>query len=396
MKILITSGAYPPHVIGGGEIATQRLAEALQDAGLDVTVLAGCNYDTEEWVNGVRVIRTRIPHVYWLYDHIKVNRHGFTERALYRIVDSFNIAVYWAVQAHVLREHPDILFISVVDGMSPLIFRLGRIVSLHVIYVLRSYVLCCLYGFMFRSGRICDKQCIRCRFYSLPKQRSSRYVDGVISVSRYTLRKHLEAGFFRAAQTTVIGDIVDLPAVSRTRKPQEKLQFGFIGRIEPEKGLELIIHALDDEQLRSRCEVVVAGSGREDYLRYLQDKARGYPIRWLGWVKAEDFFAEVDVVVVPSLWPEPQGLVVLEAYMCGIPVIASRSGGLPENVHDGETGFLLREARAQEVRSCMAAIVNSPENLAAMGDKARNYAAGFVRSSVAEKHLRFFDSILQR
>jgi glycosyltransferase involved in cell wall biosynthesis len=62
-------------------------------------------------------------------------------------------------------------------------------------------------------------------------------------------------------------------------------------------------------------------------------------VRFLGFVNPDEVYRNVDVVVVPSLWEEPLGMIVPEAYMHGVPVIVSRRGGLPEMVEEGRTGL---------------------------------------------------------
>jgi glycosyltransferase involved in cell wall biosynthesis len=395
MKVLIASGAYPPHIIGGGEIATQRLAEALQDAGVSVAVLAGCNYDAEENINGVRVTRAKIPHAYWVYDHLKVRRRGLAQRAQFHTLDSVNVWAHNAVQSYLLKEKPDIFLVSVVDGLSPMTFRLGLKPSPRIIYVLRSYILCCLHGSMFRRSQVCTKQCLRCHLYSLPRKHWSRHLDGVISVSTNTLQRHTDAGFFRNARTAVIGDVVDLPALPDRSNHAGKVTFGFIGQLKPEKGVHLLIEALQDDALRTRCELLIAGSGREDYVRDLQERSRDMPVKWLGWVNPEQVYPQVDVSVLPSVWPDPMPLVVCESFSWGIPVIVSPNGGLPEHVREGENGFKMRQPTAQDLRACMSAVVDAPERLPAMRKNARACAASkFNRSAIADQYMRFFESVL--
>ena len=53
-------------------------------------------------------------------------------------------------------------------------------------------------------------------------------------------------------------------------------------------------------------------------------------IRWLGFVNQAQFFQEIDILVVPSIWHDTAPLVILEAYSHGIPVLGSNRGGIPE------------------------------------------------------------------
>jgi glycosyltransferase involved in cell wall biosynthesis len=394
MKVLIASGAYPPHIIGGGEIATQRLAEALQESGLEVSVLAGCSYDAEETVNGIRVIRARFPHAYWLFEHLKVKRRRLAKRAMFHLLDAVNVWSARVVERHVAQERPDILLISVVDGLSPAIFRLGRMPAVKIVYVLRSFSLMCVHNAMFKNGHICQTQCGYCQVYALPRRSYARHIDGVISVSQDTLERHLAAGFFERVPAAVIGDVVDAPQEPRRHAVSKPLHFGFIGQLVPEKGFELILDALRDDPLRQQCRLLVAGSGRDAYVQELQAQAEGGPVEWLGWVRPQDFYSRIDVLIVPSVWPEPQGLVVLEAFSYGVPVIVTRNGGLPENVRDGETGFCLRDVSGESLRETMKGIVAAPDRLPAMRDKARAYAAQFSREVLADKYTRFLERVV--
>jgi len=72
----------------------------------------------------------------------------------------------------------------------------------------------------------------------------------------------------------------------------------------------------------------------------LQRRAPAANVRWLGWVAPAEFFERVDAVIMPSLWHEPFGRVVVEARAYGVPVIAAKRGGIPETIVPGETGVL--------------------------------------------------------
>jgi glycosyltransferase involved in cell wall biosynthesis len=83
-------------------------------------------------------------------------------------------------------------------------------------------------------------------------------------------------------------------------------------------------------------ELRIAGAGNEHYTAFLEERAAGLPVRWMGWLDREVFFSEIDVLVVPSLWDEPAGLVISEAMHYGVPALASDRGGLGEWGTGGE------------------------------------------------------------
>jgi glycosyltransferase involved in cell wall biosynthesis len=85
-------------------------------------------------------------------------------------------------------------------------------------------------------------------------------------------------------------------------------------------------------------------------------------------------------VVVPSVWPEPFPMTVSEAHNCGVPVVASAVGGIPEQVVDGETGWLVPAADAQALADKLARILADPDEAKAMGEAAHIHGRQFTES----------------
>ncbi len=118
----------------------------------------------------------------------------------------------------------------------------------------------------------------------------------------------------------------------------------FLGRITPQKGLGYLIRAM--AKIETRCRLVVASDGYElPRMRALTAKLRLEDrVSFLGavdYAAVVDLYTRARVIAVPSVWPEPFGLVGPEAMSYGVPVVAFRVGGIPEWLRDGETGFLV-------------------------------------------------------
>ncbi|HTB17189.1 MAG TPA: glycosyltransferase family 4 protein [Bryobacteraceae bacterium] len=124
---------------------------------------------------------------------------------------------------------------------------------------------------------------------------------------------------------------------------------GVIGRIAPEKGqlefvqaVRLFLSKLVPRQ--RRCEFVVCGDAlfsSPHYSRRVRQEAEGLPIEFTGWRdNIRDVLSTLDLVVVPSAAVEATTRVILEAFSAGVPVVAFRSGGIPEIIEDGVTGVL--------------------------------------------------------
>jgi glycosyltransferase involved in cell wall biosynthesis len=105
--------------------------------------------------------------------------------------------------------------------------------------------------------------------------------------------------------------------------------FGFIGQIKKSKGIELLLKSFSKlENLSWR--LIIAGKINKNYLEYLQEINNSVRIEYVGYIDSASFFEMIDVLVVPSLWNEPFGRVVLESIINKKPVIASNMGGIKE------------------------------------------------------------------
>ncbi len=129
--------------------------------------------------------------------------------------------------------------------------------------------------------------------------------------------------------------------------PGRSWRIGLIGRISPEKGQAEFVQAIamlatDFPAAKFViCGAPIIPAGK--YLQFVSKLARGLPVEFLGWRDdIASVLAELDLLVVPS--NEGLGRVILEAFSGGVPVVAFNSGGIPEVVTDGETGFLVQKA----------------------------------------------------
>ena len=127
---------------------------------------------------------------------------------------------------------------------------------------------------------------------------------------------------------------------------------GCVGRIAPEKGqLEFLRAAAMIHRVVPACRFQIYGAALfEDRqsLRYAEDvraAAAGLPVTFAGWISdVYNALAQLSLLLVPSAGHEATTRVILEAFAAGVPVIAFRSGGIPEVIEDGRTGFLVDSA----------------------------------------------------
>ena len=135
-----------------------------------------------------------------------------------------------------------------------------------------------------------------------------------------------------------------LKCTRRSRNDAAPLRIGVIGRIAPEKGQLEFVQAARSVLHHHPCEFVVCGDAMfasSDYARLVRQEAAGLPIEFLGWRKdVPGVLSTLDLLVVPSAAVDATPLVILEAFSAGVPVLAFRSGGIPEMIEDGVNGLL--------------------------------------------------------
>ncbi len=146
----------------------------------------------------------------------------------------------------------------------------------------------------------------------------------------------------------------------------------FFGRLSEEKGIGVLIDAAHN---CPGVPIKIVGSGPlEKKLRQQVADAKITGVEFLGRLDGEELreiVAGARVIVVPSVWNEPFGLVVLEAYAAGKPVIASRVGGLAELIDEGQTGFYVEPNNSQELANRILQLWDTVGLAESLGKNAR-------------------------
>lgn len=183
-----------------------------------------------------------------------------------------------------------------------------------------------------------------------------------------------------ADRVVVVGNGIDVDQFEpRTARPAGPVRVMFVGRVIREKGVDVLLDAA--KRLSRDVEVVIVGSAGFDagapltaYEEGLRRSARALrsPVQFLPFVDRAALPAllrTADVLVVPSRWAEPSGLTVAEGMASGLPVVASRVGGIPEVL--GDAGLLVGPDAPDELASALQALVADPARRAELGRKAR-------------------------
>lgn len=389
MRLALVSSLYPPRVVGGAELTVRELAEDLASDGHDVAVLtlrpAGPGPDVAREVNGVSVreVELRGP---WVFD-ASWRSAGTLTRMRFHLAEAYRPDVARQV-AGLLRDFsPDLVNTHNLAGFGTAAWSATPAKLVHSMH---DYQLLCPRTAMYRDGRQCGSMCLDCAVTTLPRRHPRRRPDGFTAVSGHVRQVHRDAGFLRASdRVRVIPNSVSVQLAPR--RIEQVRRIGFMGRLEAGKGLPVLLDAVaSDPDLRG-LHVVVAGRGTADEVAGLETyRARGLSIDYLGYVPAGDFLGQVDCVCVPTQWAEAFGRVAAEASLVGIPVVASRTGGLLDALSGDERAVLVDDfseptawARAlREVRTTF-----TPRDV---GSRAPTGPPPTVQS-----YVEFFDEVLR-
>jgi glycosyltransferase involved in cell wall biosynthesis len=259
-----------------------------------------------------------------------------------------------------------------------------------VVLTLHNFRLACANGMLSRDGRPC-RQCVG--RLPLPAVRHGCYRDSPVRtlpvaamiathrslgtwhrlVDRFVVpsessRNVLVANGLPRAQVTVKPHFVDDPGIVRDGAGQDVL---YLGRLFPEKGLDLLMAAWERKTAPGRLLIVGDGPLRQPVQRWAE---RTPGVRYLGRQERRrciELLSQVRCVVVPSVGDESFGLVTIEAFASGVAVIGCALGALPELVEDGRTGWLTPPADAGALADRMDRVLVDPALASRMGAQAR-------------------------
>ena len=169
--------------------------------------------------------------------------------------------------------------------------------------------------------------------------------------------------------------------------------FGYIGVVDPVKGVHLLVDAF---QALPQAELRIYG-GEAAYAPYPDEKrfrsrlANSARIRCMGRYEQHELsriLAEVDVVVVPSIWYENAPLVIREAFLAHTPVITADFGGMREWVTDGVNGLLFEPRNIDDLRQKMRRFITEPDLVARLSQAFPAVRSIRADAALLEQHYR--------
>ena len=382
LRFCMLTTFYPPFSFGGDAMGIQRLSQALVRRGHAVTIILDTDAynvlspspepEMPESKDGVEVIP--------LGSGMRKISTLLTQQTGRPLIQGNHIQ-----QLLASGNYDVIIFnnISLVGG--PGLLAYGNALKL---YMAHEHWLICPSHVLWRHGReLCTgRECLRCVLhYRRPPQlwrytgllkKMQRHVDTFIAMSEFSRDKHREFGFPRNMEV-VNYFLPETPAEHSAPDKSslhDRTSFLFVGRLEKIKGLDDVIPVFEHYK---EADLLIAGDG--EYTATLENIARGNPrIKFLGRVTPERldrYYQHAIALIVPSVCYETFGIILIESFRQGTPVLARRIGPFPEIVSRSGGGELFDGPG--ELSTAMRKIQSDPE----YRDKlARQGYAGFLNN----------------
>lgn len=325
-KILIVNSYYAPTIVGGAEISTQLLAEDLTKY-YKVCVLTTGSHRIgikREENNGVEIYRIPCLNLYWPVGN---NSKSNLIKLGWHLINVFNPFQYILLKKIVKEINPDIIHTQNLNGIGTYIWKIAKNLKLTTIHTTRDYTL-------FNPVK---NSYVNKLLANIHKRRSNNYVDRVVGISRFILDQHREKGFFQYSQDSIIHNVVNSKRYQRKERYEgDPLIIGYFGQIEEIKGIDKLVDTISKMDKNIVQKLIICGTGsleEELKAKFCSDER----IIFRGKIPLADVnkqMANVDLTVVPSVWEEPFGRVIIESYNQGTPVIATNVGGIKEIVQE--------------------------------------------------------------
>ena len=369
MRVLHLGSLYPPYVLGGAERVVELLAEGMAARGIDTAVAHLAPSPTPHTRrNGVAVHPLRHRNPLWIE---RSALYSSPARHLNKLATLFNFMTRRDFETVLAAYSPDIVHSHSMVELTPSMWDAAKAAGARVVHTLHDYDLLCIRGALFKDGRHCRPAHTACSVFSAVKRRHHRHIDHVVGVSKSILETHLERGFFQDLPGTnrhVVWNPVRSSA-THACEPRARadsagvnagalegpLTFGFLGRLVPEKGIGLLLEACRTLP-RAGWRLRVAGRAPASDAA-LREQATGLSVEFEGFVDPREFLRRIDVLIVPSVWDEPFGLTVIEAYAAGVRVLGADSGGIAEIIGAADPQWLVPRSDAEALSARMRELI---------------------------------------
>jgi glycosyltransferase involved in cell wall biosynthesis len=402
VKILEVIHGYPPLYNAGSEVYTQTIARGFAKAGHEVAIFTRdedpyrpdfdirCDNDLQD--TSIRIYYANHARSRDRYRHVGMDDAFFSV---------------------LVNEKPDVVHIGHLNHLSTGIPEIASRSGALVVYTIHDFWLACPRGQFIQMGlgepeiwklcpgqdnRGCAIHCMSRMWGGMPNkikqdivywtkwvkdrmievQNQIDHIDLFIAPSKHIQKRMVTELDINPHKMVLEPYGFDISRIAGRRRERDKgVVFGYIGRINASKGIDLLLKAFS----KTHGDAYLRIYGRESFpdisalkrIEHMLKPERRERIRWMPEYRNEDIitsvFNHIDVVVVPSIWDENSPLVIHEAQQAGIPVITADHGGMVELVENNVNGFIFKHRDVNELSKRLQDAIDNPEYLISLGKR---------------------------
>lgn len=380
---------------GGEDAATKADVDLLREYGHRVTLIE---------------VHNDIIKNYSRFDKLKL----FVENV-------WSFKVYREMRSQLQELKPDLVHVqNFFPLFSPSIHAAARSLNIPTVQHLHNFRLGCLNGYLFRDGKICEDcvgrnpwrgvgyGCYRdspiaslavWAMVTFNRWRGTweQDVDAFITPSHFAAQKLKEIGI-PSDRLYVNSNVINLPDIEVLPSATKNPNFLFVGRLSAEKGIITLLQAWAElNMIDWQLKIIGDGSEKLNLQRFVEELGLKN-VQFLGYLTLSQVTSAMHsatAIVVPSQWYETFGRVVVEAFACSKPVLASDLGALSELITSEHNGFLIPCDRISEWTAKLYWCGTNPEAMQIMGNKAyKTYQESYTRSANYHQLKKIYDSVL--
>lgn len=318
----------------------------------------------------------------------------------------------------VSANRPDIAYVhNIYPLISPSIYHVLYAMNIPVVQCIHDFRPLCSNGLFYTENQCCERckggnylhgfvrRCYRDSYFlsglyafTLGVNRFAKVMDKIsafICLNEFYRAQFLEAGV-PTEKLFVRPNSMDPPPEIPGLAPETRDYAVYFGRLSPEKGLNTLVRAFEQA---APARLKIAGTGpMESGLKEYICKNKLENIEMVGFVSGPEKWSLLDnalFAVIPSEWYENFPVVALEFYAAGKPIVASRMGGLPSIISEGETGLLFTAGDANEIANKVRYMFSHPLDVDRMGRRARQLVeTRYSREQSYQDLMKIFQKVL--
>lgn len=362
MKILVVNTFYYPNVVGGAENVVQLLAENLYKNNNEVAVYCIDSFSNKmliQQINGVKVYRGTGGKFNTKLRYTKEGK--VLDKVKNKFIELNNKTIAKEVCTVLNDFKPDVVHTNNIQGISPIIWNVLEEQKIPCVHTIHDYWIANP-----KNLKPNNRKEVLSKIHQKFFKNKTNSVKFVTAPSKFLIDSIKKCGYFVNAKSKSVANGISINMEEtkkqiefNLKKQDENIKFLFVGSLFENKGIQNLLEVFKEIE-NENITLDICGKGKYKD-KVIQAEKIDKRIRYNGMLKKEELeeeYKKCDVLIVPSIWDEPFGMVVIEANKFGLPVIGSNKGGIQEIIDNIKTGITYQYNDLNELKQAIQYFAN--------------------------------------